>query len=324
MPNDDTACLPDSYDTPWKEIVGNYFQDFMAFFFPVAHDNIDWQRGYEFLDQELARITKEAEIGDRRMDKLVKVWLLDGDERWVLIHIEVQGERKLNFPVRMYTYQYRSYDLKQKPVVGLAILADDDPNWRPSEYESTLWETRVLYQFKTVKLLDYLDRLTELETSSNPFAIVTLAHLQAKQTKNQPTARYQAKWHIIRTLYQRGFPRQKIMDLFRFIDWVLALPKEVDHHFWKELSSLEENMKMPYITSVERIGMEKGLEKGRMEGRMEGLREGVGRTLIRMIQRRFGSVPDWVNDRLAAADLDTLESWSEKCVDADALQTIFE
>ncbi|MEO5372589.1 MAG: hypothetical protein H7833_21165 [Magnetococcus sp. DMHC-1] len=133
----------DAFDTPWKEILEAYFKDFLAFFLPEGHDGIAWQRGHEFLDTELARITREAEIGDRRMDKLVKVWQLDGNERWVLIHVEIQGDREANFAARMYTYQYRAYDLQQRPVVGLAILTDEESNWRPSEYGHALWGTRL-------------------------------------------------------------------------------------------------------------------------------------------------------------------------------------
>jgi hypothetical protein len=29
------------YDSPWKEILEDYFEDFMAFFFPKAHEDID-------------------------------------------------------------------------------------------------------------------------------------------------------------------------------------------------------------------------------------------------------------------------------------------
>ena len=222
---DETA---DEYDTPWKEILEAYFRDFMAFFLPIAHDNIDWQRGYEFLDTELSRIAQDAKMGDRRMDKLVKVWQNEGDEQWVLIHIEIQGNREANFPERMYTYQYRAFDLRRRPVVGLAILADEEEGWRPADYEKSLWGTRLLYRFTTVKLLDFLDHASELETSNNPFAMVTLAHLQAKKTRKQPEQRYQAKLLLIHRLYQRGFARQQVIDLFRFLDWVLTLPKEAD------------------------------------------------------------------------------------------------
>lgn len=104
----------------------------------------------------------------------------------------------------MCMYQYRAFDLKQIPVVGLAILADEESGWRPSKYSYELWGTRLSYQFTTVKLLDYLENQTELENSNNPFSVVTLAHLHAKKTRNQPENRYRVKLHLIRGLYKRG------------------------------------------------------------------------------------------------------------------------
>lgn len=79
----------DEFDSPWKEILEVYFQDFMQFFFPQIHDDIDWSRGYDFLDQELQQVVRDAELGKRLTDKLVKVWKLSGEETWVLAHIEI-------------------------------------------------------------------------------------------------------------------------------------------------------------------------------------------------------------------------------------------
>ena len=36
-------------DSPWKEALAIFFQDFMAYFFPQAATDIDWSRGYEVL-----------------------------------------------------------------------------------------------------------------------------------------------------------------------------------------------------------------------------------------------------------------------------------
>ncbi|MBF0297031.1 MAG: hypothetical protein HQL96_17745, partial [Magnetococcales bacterium] len=201
----------DQFDVPWKEIVEGYFREFLEFFLPEAHNDIDWERGYEFLDTELARITREAETGDRRMDKLVKVWQRQGDERWVLVHIEIQGDRKSNFAEGMYVYQYRAYDLYQKPVVGLAILADDSILWRPEEFQYELWGTRQSYRFTAVKLVDFTE--ADLARSGNPFAIVTLAYLHARQTRRRMDERLTVKWHLIRNLYHGGFSRQQVIDL---------------------------------------------------------------------------------------------------------------
>jgi len=34
--------MADEYDSPWKEIIEDYFSEFMSFFFPQAHSDIDW------------------------------------------------------------------------------------------------------------------------------------------------------------------------------------------------------------------------------------------------------------------------------------------
>jgi hypothetical protein len=97
------------YDSPWKEIIERYFPDFLEFFFPQAFAEIDWKKPYEFLDQELQQLETDAEIGKRLADKVAKVWLLNGEEAWILIHIEVQGQYDRNFAERMYTYNYRLF-----------------------------------------------------------------------------------------------------------------------------------------------------------------------------------------------------------------------
>ena len=42
-----------NYDSPLKEALEQYFEAFLAFFFPQAYREIDWEYGYEFLEQEL-------------------------------------------------------------------------------------------------------------------------------------------------------------------------------------------------------------------------------------------------------------------------------
>ena len=95
------------YDAPWKEAIELYFHEFMDFFFPALAPQIDWQQDHEFLDKELQQIVRDADLGRRWADKLVKVWLLDGTETWILIHIEVQSQYQADFAQRMYTYNYR-------------------------------------------------------------------------------------------------------------------------------------------------------------------------------------------------------------------------
>jgi hypothetical protein len=128
------ASRPD-YDSPWKEALDRFFEPCLAFFFPDIHTEIDWARGSEMLDKELQPIIRRAEIGRHYVDKLVKVYLKDGQERWILIHIEVQGWKEGGFPKRLYVYNHRLFDRYDREVITLVILTDDDPGWRPSGYE---------------------------------------------------------------------------------------------------------------------------------------------------------------------------------------------
>jgi hypothetical protein len=95
------------YDSPWKEALESFFRDFLAFFFARVHAAVDWSRGYEALDKELLQIVRDAAVGRRFADKLFKVWLLNGQEAWILIHVEVQSQRDDGFAERMFVYHYR-------------------------------------------------------------------------------------------------------------------------------------------------------------------------------------------------------------------------
>ena len=58
---------------------------------------------------------------------------------------------------------------------------------------------------------------------------------------------------------------KNILNLFKFIDQILNLPKSSEIQFWQELKVYEEDQKIPYVTSVERIGYDRGKVEGQEE-----------------------------------------------------------
>ena len=258
------------YDSPWKEALDRYFELCMAFFFPWIHADIDWRRGYEMLDKELQPIVRRARHGRRYVDKLVKVWLKSGEERWLLIHIEVQASKEGDFPKRMYVYNHRIFDRYGHEVISLAILADDDPDWQPCRYEYGRWGFHTSTEFPIVKLLDYAAEYQELEADPNPFAVFVLAHLKALETRRSPAERRAWKVRLVKGLYDRGMEPEDVRQLFRFIDWVMELPEPLEERFWDEIDAYQQEMVMPFIDIAERKAMEKGREEGLLEG-MEAL-----------------------------------------------------
>ena len=279
-----------NYDSPWKEIIEDYFPQFIEFFFYDAYCEIDWERPYEFLDTELQQLEPDAEIGKRLVDKVAKVWLLDGEEAWVLIHVEVQGQYDSKFPERMYIYNYRLFDRHKKRVISLAVLADEEENWRPRSYSYQLGGCRVSLEFPTVKLLDYEAQWEILEETENPFGLVVMAHLKTKATSQDPESRLQWKLRLVRSLFARGYSREQIIGLFRFIDWIMLLPKELANSFKVELRNDREANRMRYVTSIERLAKEEGV--------IQNARESV----IETLSTRFEEVPTEVVEAVNQID----------------------
>jgi hypothetical protein len=250
------------YDSPWKEALDAYFEPFVALVFPKIHAQIDWSRSHEALDKEFQQIVREGEIGRRYVDKLVKVWKPGGEECWVLIHVEVQTTHDASFSERMYVYHYRIYDRYNRAVASLAVLADDDPEWRPQEFRSQLFDCVASLRFPAQKLLDFAAHEAELEASSNPFSKVVLAHLKARLTHDNPDGRQAWKLRLVRGLYERGFSTQDVRELFRVIDWLMELPPLRDEAFWEDVEKIQEERRMPFISTPERVGYVRGLRKG--------------------------------------------------------------
>jgi len=299
--------MTDDYDSPWKDILEGHFPDFMALFFPAAAAEIDFDRGIEGLDKELAQVVQDAELGRRLADKLLKVWLADGTEQWLLVHIEVQGQRDRGFAEPMFVYAYRIYDRYRHTVVSLAVLADEAPRWRPQRFQIGRWGSRIGIRFPSVKLLDYTGREAALEASDNVFATVVLAHLATQATRGDARQRYERKLQLTRRLYERGLPRQTIIDLYRFLDWLMRLPEDLELDYTDAIFRIEEQLKMPYLSYVER----------------RGERRGLSLLLRTQLEQRFAPLPAALIERLEQADAEQLLRWGARVGEARTLDDVF-
>jgi hypothetical protein len=65
--------------------------------------------------------------------------------------------------------------------------------------------------FPVAKLLDYADREIALHDDLNPFAWVTLAHLQTRATRQDPQARFDAKWKLVQLFYRRSWDKPRLL-----------------------------------------------------------------------------------------------------------------
>ena len=270
-------------DILWKGLLEIVFDDLLRFVFPNADQVFDLQREFAFLDKELAEMYPEPEKESdvRVVDKLVKVFRKDGEEEWLLVHIEIQDKTKArdrpHFPERMFRYFYRCFDRYRKPVAAIAIYTGPDGRRLPDCYEYQFMQTSLKYQYNTLCILDYPDE--ELGRSDNPFAWVVLAAkkalLKGKDLDNKLLA---GKLFIFRKLYEGGLMgKTKMQAILMFLDNYVRFEKtETNRIFRNEIDKITGKINtMDIFEQVAEMKRQEGLEEGRQEGLEEGLERSV-------------------------------------------------
>ena len=221
------------YDTHWKEITTNLFEDFVSFFLPEAYELIDFDAKIEFLEQELHKIVADnSKKGKVINDKLVKVHLKSGKEKWILIHIEVQSTEEVSFSKRMFSYFYRIFDQYSQEVTAIAIYIGEKVPQNFNHYSYDFLGTEVRYKFNTYVVKDQKE--SDLVNLSNPFALAILATKYLHKSKSDSQERFAFKRKLIKLAKEQNYDDHKIIHLLKFIGLILRLPTNLEIQFAKE------------------------------------------------------------------------------------------
>lgn len=281
----------DKYDSIWKEIIENLFKQFVYFFLPDLAGDIDFKKKYEFLDKELEVISPESSESKRYADKLVKIYLSNGNETWALFHVEIQGYDEKEFSYRMFRYFYRILDKFNRKIVSLAIFTDKYDHFRPDRFTYDFYKTEALFKYRIYKVID--SKEDDLLRDNNPFALAVLAVKYSIESKNDEDRKFNFKRKLMKLMLQKGYSEDEIINMLRFIDVIIELNDEhKEEILYKEFKEAREVANNMIITNFEKIaagktwderfkeGMEKGLEKGRMETAKKMMEDKVDINLI--------------------------------------------
>ncbi len=113
----------------------------------------------------------------------------------------------------------------------------------------------------------------------------------------------------------------------------MPLPERHERELQEELETIEKDNVMPYISSAERFGLEKGLQQGLQTGRQEGLQTGRQEGLLigaregvlEVLEARFGAIPAEIQEIIIAqSDLSTLRRWHRQAATSATLDTFQE
>ncbi|PHN01275.1 RpnC/YadD family protein [Flavilitoribacter nigricans] len=279
-------------DTLWKGIIEDLAEEFVRFFFAEYLEQFDLSKGFVFLDKELEQLVPASASPARRADKLFKAWLLDGQESWFLVHVEVQGYSDPNFPRRMFEYAYRIQDRYQRPVTALVLYTDTDRRFHFSEYRSSFFGTEILYRFRTFILMDYPHE--ELHRSNELFGwVLEVARRELELRRGTDLNRFQIKLALVRYLFQQGVARKKIRHLLDFIGAYLPFEKsDFLHKFEKEIQQITKSrttmgIREAIINDAKEQGFEQGIEQGIEQGLERGIEQGIEQKERKVVTRAW-------------------------------------
>lgn len=271
-------------DGLWKKVIGELFEDFMLFFSPELHEEVDFSVEAEFLQQEIFQQIIKEKTGRRSTDQLVKVRLKGGEEKWILIHVEVQSTNEKDFAKRMFQYFYRIYDRYDKEIVTLAIMTSPYNSESPTEFHYNYFGTELHYAYNNHKLIDYTN--TTLEQSDKLFSKIVLAAKYKNDTEHNAEKRYTFKEKLMREMIKNDrYSDLEVQAVIYFIDYLLRLPEDLVEQLYNSLTPIiqEEGKTLihtewsptnsggwsPTMDAIfarvqenaEKVGMEKGLEQ---------------------------------------------------------------
>ncbi|NBC32431.1 MAG: transposase [Alphaproteobacteria bacterium] len=315
-------------------MVGQLVQDFLSDVLPASVD-------VGAMENITAKLF--ADSGERREGDVI--WRLptgDGDDVYLYLMIEFQTRTDPWMPLRTLVYQGLLWQRivsermltpgRGLPPLLLTVLYNGEPRWSaPLDLSALLalppdsalrpWQPRARYH-----LLD-MGAFSDADLLRRQSLAALLFRLERRQEPETLTALIGEVVAWFRAHPDYGEVRRVFNELVtQAIKGVgVSVPIPGDMVEMKTmLESLGEIWREQWKAEGLAAGLAKGRAEGLEEGRVEGLEEGRARALLRLLERRFGPLPEDQRARVLTAGSDTLDLWLDRVLDAPTLDAVFE
>lgn len=282
-----------------------------------------WVRQLDF--DTLESVNGHYVSEDMRQRESDVVWRVRSGEDWVYLYLLIEFQRKNDrfMALRMLVYVGLLYqDLLRKgqiarhgllPPVLPIVLYNGKPRWRAPQQLAALLPRLPAFLAALQPQMGYVlvdegavpqDRLLQL--THNLAAIV----FRLEQPISPEAVKAAMEDLIAATADQAYQPLRRTLGI-----WLHA--------------ALRRNSKYPILLDeVDDLGemklmLSESIARWAREYRKEGIQIGEARVLSRLLSRRFGNLPPWAEQRLAAASASELASWSDTVLDAGSLEEVF-
>ena len=225
------------FDAIWKELIYFFFYDFMAFFLPKLHKDIDYSYPPEFLEQELQELIETIGFKKRIADKLVKVRLKSGITKWVFVHIEVQSYFERFFGKRMFEFFSWIFNKYGQSIVAIAIYTSKKTPLIFDHFEVKNYDTNLRYEFPAYKVMKQLE--DDLIASDNIMALFVLANQYVNQieVKSNKERKLELKKKIFELAIAKGIDLEKTWKFLIFVNHLMRLSDDMKKEFNEFLNS---------------------------------------------------------------------------------------
>ena len=303
------------HDQFWKTTLWIFFREFMELFFPEVSGHLDFTR-IKLLDKEMFTDLPSGEL--REPDLVVEIYTLDGDLEIILVHIEVQTRRESDVPYRMWEYYSLLRLRTRNRVFPLVVYLEPGIGGVVQEsYVETLFEREIQsFKYMAVGLRD-LPAEEFLENEN------VLAPALSALMRGEEGTRVIRKLRAYGRMCRSDLDDARKSQLLHMIDRYLPLSEDEEVEMSQKMKEKEQFEVHEWLSEYEMRGIRKGIGQGIEQGIEQGLLQGTRKTLMLLLEHKFGLVPEELARRIEEIDnVSELDALALKAMDATALSDL--
>lgn len=266
--------------------------------------------------------TDQQRIEERRADLILKI---QQNGQTQLLHVEIQNDNLSTMPLRMLRYRtdiqlaYPQWPLKQYLLyIGKA----------PLSMASGIEEAELSYRYTTVNIQD-IDYESLLRQDSPPALVIAILANFKGQPERTVIRRLLQRLDVLTAEDQAAFRNYLLM-----METLAGNRRNLTQQIQEEEIMLEQ-VKYSELPSY-KIGQEQGLELGLQHGLQQGIQQGLtqglqlgiqqgqAKTLLRLLTKKFGPIPQHIQQHILIAQEETLSNYLDRILDANSIEEVLQ
>lgn len=226
-----------------------------------------------------------------------------------LIHLELQSGNDAEMPIRMAEYALGVYRLFGKFPRQIVLYVGEAPLRMAPRLEGP--DVSFRYRVVDIRELDGERLLASEQVGDNVIAILT-------RLRDREGAIHE----IVRRISElEGSQRELALRQLIILGGLRRLEESIEREA-RKMPLLDDILDNKVLGREYKRGVEQGVQQGVLQGVQQGVQQGELTLLRRMIEKRFGAVPGWAEERLSGWPPAELEALGVRLLDAKSLEDL--